>query len=228
MQIVLGQISAALGALPEALTHLREALANAQRMERHSTASYAQQFLIMTLAGSPEPEHWREARDMLSDYMGDEQVDAVRQGTGYSMLARVLAAEGEPREAEGYARRACELLEPFLLYRVYARTVHSSLLLALGRAPEARRVAELGVQELERMDNEGVYAVAMHLALAEACFAQGEGSTGEVALHKALECVKARASDIPEPEARERFLRQVPENARTLELARQRWGDAAA
>ena len=42
-----------------------------------------------------------------------------------------------------------------------------------------------------------------------------------------LRCVRLRASDIPDMEARERFLRQVPENARTLELARQRWGEAA-
>ena len=88
-------------------------------------------------------------------------------------------------------------------------------------------MAELGVQELERMGNEGVFAVAMHLALAEACFAQGEGSPGEAALHKALRCLRARARDIPD-EARERFLRQVSENARTLELAHQRWGEAAA
>ncbi|MFY0566687.1 protein kinase domain-containing protein [Archangium lansingense] len=221
-QTLLGQSLGALGELPGALTHLREALAGTQRLERHATAVYAQQFLLMTLVGSPEPGHRQEARDMLSDYMRHEQVDPIRQGTGYSMLARLLAAEGEPREAEVYASRACELLEPFLLYRVFARTVHTSILLALGRVPEARQVALLGVQELEQMGNEGVYAVAMHLALAEACFAQGDGSMGDAALHKALQCVRARASDIPEPEARERFLRQVPENARTLELARQR------
>jgi hypothetical protein len=31
-------------------------------------------------------------------------------------------------------------------------------------------------------------------------------------------------NDILEAAARERFLREVPENARALELARQRWG----
>ena len=49
-----------------------------------------------------------------------------------------------------------------------------------------------------------------------------------MALRAALRCVRARSSDIPEPGARERFLRQLPENARTLELARQRWGEATA
>jgi len=68
---------------------------------------------------------------------------------------------------------------------------------------------------------------ATRLALAEACLAEGDTGAGEAALRRAVECVRARASDIPEAGARERFLRQVPENARTLELARQRWGDAA-
>jgi eukaryotic-like serine/threonine-protein kinase len=106
--------------------------------------------------------------------------------------------------------------------------VLSTILRAQGRAAEARQVAELGVRELERMGCEGVYAVGMHLALAEACFAGDEPEAGKAALHEALRCVRARASDIPEPEARERFLRQVPENAWTLELARRHWGDATA
>lgn len=56
--------------------------------------------------------------------------------------------------------------------------------------------------------------------------AQDVREAGDEALRGALRCVRARASDIPEAEARERFLSQVPENARTLELARQRWGEA--
>ena len=79
-------------------------------------------------------------------------------------------------------------------------------------------------RDVERMDCAGTYAVALHLALVEACFAEGDAKRGEAALREASRCVRLRASDIPEAEARERFLRQVPENARALELARQRWG----
>jgi hypothetical protein len=89
-------------------------------------------------------------------------------------------------------------------------------------------VAALGVQEMERMGSQGVYAVSMCLALAEACFVEGDDGAGEAALRKALQCVRDRAADIPDPTMRERFLRQVPENARALELARQRWGESAA
>ncbi|WP_157759079.1 hypothetical protein [Cystobacter fuscus] len=68
----------------------------------------------------------------------------------------------------------------------------------------------------------------MYLALAEACFARGDDTAGESALREALRAVRTRAGDLSAPEARERFLSQVPENARTLELARQRWGEDAA
>jgi hypothetical protein len=51
-------------------------------------------------------------------------------------------------------------------------------------------------------------------------------SPPEAALRRALQCLRTRAGDIPDAAARERFLQQVPENARTLELARQRWGTA--
>jgi hypothetical protein len=62
--------------------------------------------------------------------------------------------------------------------------------------------------------------------LAEACFAEGDVPAGEAALRRALQCVRERVYDIPDEAARQRFLRQVPENARTVELARQRWGEA--
>jgi hypothetical protein len=104
----------------------------------------------------------------------------------------------------------------------------STALLAQGCIAEARQVAMSGVQELEQMGSLGLNAVAVYLALSESCFAEGDTNNGETALRKALQCVRARANDILDTALRERFLRQVPENARTLELARQRWGDVSA
>jgi hypothetical protein len=61
-------------------------------------------------------------------------------------------------------------------------------------------------------------------SLAEACFALNDAAAGDAALRECLRYLRARADDISEPMARERFLRQVPENHRALQLARQRWG----
>ncbi|QRK06599.1 tetratricopeptide repeat protein [Archangium violaceum] len=157
--------------------------------------------------------------------IGAENGYSYRLGMAHAVLAKVMTNLGEPREAEPYARKACELLTPYGNELLHARAHLSAVLLAQGRAAEAREAAEHGVRELEQMRNSGVYAVAMRLALARACFAQGDVSAGEAALRKALQCVWERASDIPDPTLRERFLHQVPENARTLELAHQRWGE---
>ena len=165
---------------------------------------------------------------MVLEWMGSDGTDSFKRSVAHALLARVLAASGSLSEAESYARTACELSVPFRFFLISARTLHSTLLLAQGRAAEARRVAALGVGELEQAGSLGACAVGIYLALAEACFAQGDEGSGEESLRKALRCVHACARDIPEPEARARFLSQVPENARSLELARQRWGEAAA
>jgi hypothetical protein len=75
------------------------------------------------------------------------------------------------------------------------------------------------------MGGAGAASVGMWLALGEACFAQGDIAPGEEALRQSLRCLRLRIGDTLEPRARERFLSQVPENARARELARQRWGE---
>jgi hypothetical protein len=229
MMQVLSAISLALmGELPRAVERVRETLALVIRTEQHFVAETMQFHLSVLLANSPEQVDRQEAYAWALEGVGTESAYPFIPGMRHALVARMTTERGALSEAEAHARKACEMLVPFQGYLVFARMVLSTVLKAQGRATEARQVAEQGVRELERMDSEGVFAVAMHLALAEACFAEGDASAGEAALHKALRCVRARASDIPEAEARERFLRQVPENARTLELARQRWGEIAA
>ncbi|OJH35574.1 hypothetical protein [Cystobacter ferrugineus] len=145
-----------------------------------------------------------------------------------TVKAKVAASGGALAEAEARAREACELLTPFLFHQCRARTLQSQMLLAQGHVAEAREVASLGVRRLEGCGSEGTQAVGLRLSLAEACLAEGDTQAGEAALRRALQCLRARAEDIPDAAARERFFHQVPENARTLELARQRWGAAGA
>jgi eukaryotic-like serine/threonine-protein kinase len=228
MQTLLGLSLAAMGERLRSVEMLREALAAARRTEQGLLTEGAAWDLCLVLADSAEQVDRQEAIAGALELLERGCAQVHIAGMTHAVLARETAAGGALREAELHARKACELLVPFLSGMVFARTVLSGILLAQGRVAEAREVAQLGVAELERMRNEGVFAVGMYLALAQACFAQGETSAGDAALNKALRCVRARASDIPEPGARERFLRQVPENARTLELARERWGELAA
>jgi len=222
-----GLALAAMGDMPRALELLREAVTHIQLAENQLFAALCRYNLLRTLANSTEPEHWREAHSRVGEWMGGEEAEPFRRGIAQLVLARVRIAQGAAPEAERHARHACELLASLRTFLIDARTLHGNALLAQGHVAEARRVTELGVRELTEMNSQGVYAVAMRLSLAKACFAQGETASGERALREALRCVRTRAADIPDPEVRERFLLQVPENAHTRELARERWGDAA-
>jgi hypothetical protein len=142
---------------------------------------------------------------------------------GHFVLAQVAAGRGEWSEAEVQGRQAVELLAPMPFYQLPATVGLSTALLAQGRVAEARELAARGVAASERSGGSFVLnAVAVRLALVEACFAQGDGPAGEEALRQAVQALRARTEDIPEAAARQRFLEQVPENARVLALARER------
>ena len=226
MQIHAGATLVALGDVPGALTRLEEMCEFARRVKQPVLLMYAGQLLMQALADSSEPAHWREAHTMALARVGTLEPRTYWFALAHGMAARTALLLGNLEQAESLGRKACALLWPFRSEWPPAQAVLSTVLLRRGHVPEARSVAELGVREVEAMRSEGVYAVGMYLALAEACFALGDPGAGEEVLGQGLRCVHARAEDIPEPAARERFLRQVPENARTRELARQRWGEA--
>ncbi len=215
----------AMGDLASAEARLRESLGLAQPTEQLRLIGMSRHHLSLALASSTKSAHHQEAALLAREGLEDANGPIYRRGIASAVLAQVAAVRGELREAEADAHQACELLMTFPNLQLFARTVLSNILRLQGRAVEARQEAELGMGSLRQMDSEGVYAVGMRLALAEACFAQGDAPAGEAALREALRCVQERASDLSDPALRERFLGQVPENARTLELARQRWGD---
>jgi hypothetical protein len=217
--------SAALGDKASAEALLRENLAQAQRMRVHVALLHARLQLALLLADSAEPRQQEEAL-ALSKHQ-DLEGPGLFSGLAHTLKVKVAMNGGDLIGAEARAREACQLLAPFPLFQRKAQTLLTQVLLTRGRATEAREVAVLGVQRLEQCGSEGAEAVGLRLALAEACLAEGDTLAGEATLRRALHCLRTRAGDIPDPAARERFLRQVPENARTLELARQRWGDSA-
>ncbi|MBM7114991.1 serine/threonine-protein kinase PknK [Archangium primigenium] len=216
----------ALGDISGALELLRQAEALSQHIENRLFTTFVHYLRLRTLTLSVDPQDWKEAQDRASEQLGGEDADPFRQGLEHLVLARVALVQQLYTEAAEHARLACDALSLILTFRLDARATLSQALLARGAVADALQVATEGVRELEERRIRGTYAVAMHLALAEARFAAGDTPSGELALREALDLVHVRAADIPEPQARERFLRHVPENARTLKLARERWGEA--
>jgi len=218
------QAWAAVGEMSRATQLLQEGLGVAQRTTRQLVIAFAQVHIAMVLSASSEPSHQETTRAAAHELMAARGENVMSKGAAHYALARLAAARGALAEAEEHAREACARLEPMPFYQLPTHVLLSSLLLARGRVVEAREEAERGLQVLERIGGLSVHALALHLARAEACFAAGAEPEGDTALRNALHYLRLRVRDIPEPAARERFLRQVPENVRLLERIEQRWG----
>jgi tetratricopeptide (TPR) repeat protein len=218
--LIEGSALAALGDWEGAAGRLHEAQALARRLGRPIDLHYTDAHTLMVLCGSPEAVHREEARTLALQWAGVPSPNPAMSCQVHMALCRLLE---DPREAEAYGYKACEPTE-FLIFEHFSHLALSSLFLAQGRAAEAREAATRGVRQWEKMEGAGAGAVAVYTALAEACFAQGDVEAGEAALSQAVRHLEARLEDIPDKAARDRFLRQVPENARALELARQRGG----
>jgi hypothetical protein len=197
-------------------------VATAEREERQFVIVYTKQHLALALSACPESVHQHEARALALELLQTQGSSLVLQGLMHLVLARVEAGSGKPAEGEVLARKACELLAPVPVFIPLTSLFLGSLLLNQGRMAEAREVAARALRQVESTGGGGWAQVGLLQVLAEACFAGGDTAAGEQALRQALECVRARANIIEEEAVRERFLHQVPENARILELERLR------
>jgi tetratricopeptide (TPR) repeat protein len=224
-QFMAGCTLASMGDSSSAAKLLHDALAIAQRLGAPRLSHHVKTHVAMVLAWSPEKAQQEQARELALELLKEQVPNSLLPGRMSLVLSKVAVARGELREAETLARRASELLVPYLPYRLLARTTLSASLLVQGRISEAREEARLAVQELEQLGGAGFAALRSYLALAEACFADEDTEAGEPALRRALLSLRTRANDIPDLERRKLLLHRVPENVRTLELARQRWGE---
>jgi hypothetical protein len=96
-------------------------------------------------------------------------------------------------------------------------------LLRMGRAEEARRVAEEALELRSRLGEVGMREVALRLAAAEARRATGDVDLAHGDLREILARLSRHADTIPDPAVRARYLENVPENARARALAAE-WG----
>jgi len=103
----------------------------------------------------------------------------------------------------------------------------AALRLAQGRAGEALTAAEDAVARCRAMGGCGMFREAcVRLAHAESLHATGARDAAARAIAEARARLFAIAGKIAEPSYRTRFLEGVPENARTLALARAWLGEA--
>jgi hypothetical protein len=214
-----------LGDLTGAEAELREGLAQAELLGEAVPLGYVRVYLARLLARTAPIDRLGEPEALARDVIAAKNSSLI--GTGHGVLAEIRRRRGDLIDAEREARAGCEAVRPFQGFASEVRALHASVLLEQGHAEEALAVAEAGVRELERLGLEGHGEIDLRLSLAEALHAVGRIEEARVALAGILPRLKKRLDDIPEPAARERYLTNVPANARVIALARAWLGDEA-
>jgi len=131
----------------------------------------------------------------------------------------VLRRMGEIEAAEREIQAALEMLVAF--ERPGALATFAMLRLAQGRAAEALAIAEDAMTRCATMGGCGMFRGAfVRLARAEALYATGAHDAARAAVTAARTRLFEIGERIADPAFRQSFLEGVPENARTLALAR--------
>jgi tetratricopeptide (TPR) repeat protein len=207
---------------------LREALASAERLGLANVAATARHNLGLTLARLGRTDEARAIESAAADAFrasGNRRME----GASLEYLALILLQAGDSAEAEKAARAALAVArkEPVLpLNAAESHAILGAALLAGGRAVEALAEAEAGARLLDSLGGIDDGEAIIRLVRAEALHANGRLDEAIAAIRAAKARLDERAGRIADPQVRASFL-AVPENQRTVELARE-WGDPRA
>jgi hypothetical protein len=203
---------------------LREALAGAERLGTQNVAAGVRISLGRMLARVGRLAEARAADEAAVAEMraqGDRRLEAVAR----LYLADVQEAEGDAAGAERETRAAVAALADVPAMLPLAQAMLARQLLARGAAAEALDAAGAARAALELAPVEEGEAL-VRLVHALALDAAGDRAAAAAALAAARARLHARAALVADPALRASFLQEVPENARTLALAREWLGDA--
>jgi hypothetical protein len=161
----------------------------------------------------------------LAEY-GHAHHNPLDEGRGRWVLAEVLRRMGDLDGAEHEIQPALGMATPLEHPGVLGTL--SALRLAQGRAEEALATAQDAVSRCATMGGCGMFRGAfVRLVHAEALHATGAHDAARHAIAEARAHLFTTADRIADPGYKQSFLENVPENARTLALARAWLGEAA-
>ncbi len=145
---------------------------------------------------------------------------------GRGCLALILARAGDFVRAEEQALRAVEVAADLPPTRAFALAALARARLGRGDTAGALEASRAAMQILSGLRGIEFGEALIRLASAEALEAAGDRAAAASAIAAARLRLLQRAASISSEARRESFLRNVPENARTLDLAA-RWCGAA-
>ena len=145
--------------------------------------------------------------------------DHFTPGVTRVYLAEALLRAGDLAAAESEARRALPMLAAFRPYLCLATAQLADVLLAQGRSAEALDHARVAFDELDTLGELVEGEALVRVVYCEALHAGGAAYAARDALTAAHARLLARAARFSNEAQRRRFLRDIPEHARTLALA---------
>ncbi len=214
----LGYLYCELGDFQRAEGALRQASAASDRMGLYDLTAAVLQNLGRVLGQRGElAEAERLEREAIDDFA--RQGDPRMEGAARTYLAEILIAAGDYAGAEREAAAAIATLAGAPSLQVAALGVSSRARLGCGDAEGALAAGRAGHEALERLGEIEEGESMVRLAFAEALEQTGARDDARRALSVAHTRLLARAERIEEPAWRNRFLHDVPVNARILALA---------
>jgi tetratricopeptide (TPR) repeat protein len=146
-----------------------------------------------------------------------------REGQSRIYLAMIHLVAGDVDAAEREARAAVAKLAPIRPTRAHALAQLAQVLLARDDVDEAGRAASEAAAILDELGGIDEGEALVRLLRAETYERSGQRDAARATIVDARERLLGKAARISDEAWRERFLRGVPENARTLKLA-EAWG----
>jgi eukaryotic-like serine/threonine-protein kinase len=197
---------------------LRGAFATAERMGLADVRAIILHNLgrVVGLSGRLD-EAERLEREALTQL--ERQGEPRLEGLARTYLAGILSAAGRCEEAVGEARRAVTALETLPGLQALSLATMSAAHAASGEGERALDCARQAYTLLESLGSVEEGEAEIRLRYAECLAAAGQTADARVVIDGARAQLFARAARIADNDMRERFLRDVPVNARTLVLA---------
>jgi tetratricopeptide (TPR) repeat protein len=208
-----------LGGYAEAKAALVEALAFTERYGLPNVRARVQQNLGRVLAHMGELEEARriEEEALVAFFAQGDYWFGV---TSRIHLAHILLRMDRLEEAAKEAQEASGMVRGFSPLSCSAAIAIASVALRQGQALAAMSLTTMALHSMNMLgkleEDEGL----ARLLFAEAAWASGSQGRAREAIAVARKRVLDRAEKIEDPAWRRSFLERVPENARTLELAR--------
>jgi len=218
----LGDACTDLGCYTLAEHTLREARGLAQRLGLPGTAALAAHNLGLVLARQNKADEGRRIElSAVEEYvrLGNPRME----GASRIYMSLIAGSVGDHIDAERQARAAVDVLDSTPPLRCFALGALARALVDKGEPAAALDAAEEAKSLLDSLEQVDAGEALVRLVHAETLDLAGQRPRAMIAISAAFERLEERGARIRDSELRRSFLYDVPEHARTLELAAA-WG----